>query len=447
MGPDIPLALQTAYADLLDRAGSAAFDDAFAEDGVFTPKTVRGRRYWYFQIPTKEGRNQRYVGPETPELLERIQHHKEARHDQRDRHALVSALVRSAHLPRPTPLIGNVVAVLAKAGVFRLRGVLVGTIAYQTYPAMLGTRLPPASLPTGDVDIAQFAEISVAVEDSTPAILELLQEVDKSFRPVPHPHDARRVTSYEAAGGLRVDFLTPNRGPETDAPRSLPALGTDAQPLRFLDFLIHEPEPAVVLHATGIYVLVPSPQRYAIHKLIVARRRREGSSKRSKDIQQAEALLEVLVQKRPHELKAAWAEAYDRGRTWQQLLGEGIGFINADARDATLRAVDARRSVIPGLALRFAAPAARYDFDRDVVTFLGEAGGATVRCAISREALEDHFGADGLDREGRLRRFRENRETIERLLANKYLTWPVEDVGSVLIKSDDVDGLRAKHRR
>ncbi len=203
----------------------------------------------------------------------------------------------------------------------------------------------------------------------------------------------------------------------------------------------------MVLHGTGIYVLVPSPQRYAIHKLIVARRRREGSSKRDKDIQQAEALLELLVQKRPHELNAAWAEAYDRGRTWQQLLGEGLGFINADARDATLRAVDAPRSVIPGLALRFAAPAARYDFGRDVVTFLGESGGATVRCAISREAIEDHFGADGLDPEGRLRRFRENRETIERLLANKYLTWPVEDVGSVLIKSDDVDRLRAKHRR
>ena len=446
MGTDIPLALQAAYADLLDRAGSAAFDDAFADDGVFTAKTVRGRRYWYFQIPAKEGRHQRYVGPETPELLERIQHHKQARHDQRDRQALVSTLVRSAHLPRPVSLIGNVVAALAKAGVFRLRGVLVGTIAYQTYPAMLGTRLPHASLQTGDVDIAQFADLSVAVGESTPAILEVLQEIDKSFRPVPHSHDARRITSYEAAGGLRVDFLTPNRGPDTDAPKYLPALGTDAQPLRFLDFLIREPEPSVILHGTGIYVLVPAPQRYAIHKLIVARRRSEGSSKRDKDIQQAEALLEVLVHKRPHELKAAWAEAYGRGKAWRQLLGAGLGFVNANARDATLRAVDAPRSVIPGIALQFGAPAARYDFDRDLVTLVGEAGGETVRCAITREALEDHFGADGLDREGRLQRFRENRETIEHLMAKKYLRWPVEDVGAVLIKSDDVDKLQVKHR-
>ena len=135
-----------------------------------------------------------------------------------------------------------------------------------------------------------------------------------------------------------------------------------------------------------------------------------------------------------------------RGKTWQQLLGEGLGFINADARDETLRAVDAPRSAIPGIDLRFEAPAARYDLGRHVVTFLGAAGGATVRCGISREALDDHFGADGLDREGCVRQLRENRETIERMLAKKYLMWPVEEVGSVLIKSDDVDKLRAKHR-
>ncbi|HEX3215461.1 MAG TPA: GSU2403 family nucleotidyltransferase fold protein, partial [Aestuariivirgaceae bacterium] len=49
-------------------------------------------------------------------------------------------------------------------------------------------------------------------------------------------------TSYIAKGGIRVDFLTPNDGPETDEPQSLPALQTDAQPLRSLSFLIREPQ-------------------------------------------------------------------------------------------------------------------------------------------------------------------------------------------------------------
>ena len=45
-------------------------------------------------------------------------------------------------------------------------------------------------------------------------------------------------------------------------PHALPALQTDAQPLRFLDYLIHEPGPAVTLHDAGIYVQVPSPARF-----------------------------------------------------------------------------------------------------------------------------------------------------------------------------------------
>ena len=121
-----PLVAQTTYAELLERCANAAFNDAFTEDGAFTPKTLKGRKYWYFQTGTGAARTQRYVGPETPELLERIAHHKETRDDERERRALVSTLVRSFGLPRPIPEIGDVIAALAKAGVFRLRGVLVG---------------------------------------------------------------------------------------------------------------------------------------------------------------------------------------------------------------------------------------------------------------------------------------------------------------------------------
>jgi hypothetical protein len=47
------------------------------------------------------------------------------RHE-RERRSLVSTLVRSFGLQPPVPEIGEVVNVLANAGVFRLRGVLVG---------------------------------------------------------------------------------------------------------------------------------------------------------------------------------------------------------------------------------------------------------------------------------------------------------------------------------
>ncbi len=439
--PAPSLVAQTTYAELLERSANAAFHEAFAEDGAFTSKTIKGRRYWYFQSGIGDARSQRYVGVETLELLERIAHHQEARYDERERRALVSTLVRSFNLPRPLPEIGDIVAVLAKAGVFRLRGVLVGTVAYQTYSAMLGVRLSAAPLETGDVDIAQFKNVSVAVEDSTPPVLEVLKEVDKSFRAVPHTVDGRRVTSYAAKSGLRVDFLTPNEGAETGRPQSLPALKTDAQPLRFLDYLIHDPEPAVILHHAGIHVQVPSPARYAVHKLIVSRRRREGLAKRDKDLQQAETLLEVLAEKRPRELKLAWQEAYKRGPTWRELLIQGLGAASGIARDSTLRVIDGRRSFIPGLDLTFDNPPARYDLSRDIVSFVGSALGRPVASAISREALDDHFGADGLDQKGRIECFQENRSQIELLARTKYLSWPVEEPGAVLVKTSDIPKL------
>jgi hypothetical protein len=434
------LVLQTTYAELLDRSTNAAFDDAFADDGSFIAKTVRGRKYWYFQSGAGESRSQKYVGAETPELLDRIAHHKEHRDDIKERRALVATLVRSFGLPRPIPEIGNVLAALARAGVFRLRGVLVGTIAFQTYPAMLGVRLPGALLQTGDIDIAQFRNASVAVGDSTPPVLEVLKGVDATFRAVPHVVDGRRVTSYAAKGGVRVDFLTPNTGRETGEPQALPALKTDAQPLRFLDYLIHDPEPAVILHASGIFVHVPAPARFAIHKLIVSRRRREGAAKRDKDVQQAAALLRALSELRPHDLKEAWDEARERGPTWRQLLEEGLCEVDSVSRDLTLRTVGAARSVVPNMDLEFDNAPPRYDVGRDVMAFTARTLGGQVACAISREALDDHFGSDGLDKEGRMQAFLRHRTKIEQIARAKYLNAPIEEPDAVLVKTSDIPG-------
>jgi len=77
------------------------------------------------------------------------------------------------------------------------------------------------------------------------------------------------------------------------------------------------------------------------------------------------------------------------------------------------------------------------------VTFIGETLGRTVRCAISREALDDNFGATtDLTKEQRLDKFRQNRSTIERMAREKYLNWPVEDPETVLIKTMEVPKLQ-----
>ena len=439
--PAPPLVVQTTYAELVERCAGAAFTDAFADEGAFISKTIKERRYWYFQTGAGAERMQRYVGPETPELSERIKQHRRARNDERERRALVGTMVRSFGLPRPLPQIGNIIEALAKAGVFRLRGVLVGTAAYQTYLAMLGVKFPSSLLQTADVDIAQFSDVSVAVKDNTPPMLDVLRLVDETFRTVPNVSDGRHATSY-ASKNVRVDFLTPAKG--SDRPQLLPALGTDAQPLPFLDFLIHEPESAVVLHGSGIYVQVPAPQRYAVHKLIVARRRAEGSAKRDKDIRQAEALLQALVNIRPFELKEAWREAYRRGPRWRQFLTEGLSQIDPQVRDRSLKVINELRSLIPELDLTFNNSAARYDFERDVVTFIGGASADVVACGVSGEALDDHFGAHGRSQEARIESFLKNRSKIESMARAKYLLWPIDEPSDVLIKTADVPKLAQK---
>jgi hypothetical protein len=437
----VPLIAQTTYAELLERCDASSFHQAFSEDGTFISKTIKDRRYWYFQTSTAHGRVQQYVSPETPELLERINHHRDLRDDEKERRALVSALTRSFGLPAPIGPIGDLVAALARAGVFRLRSVLVGTVAYQSYPAILGSKLSNALLQTSDVDIAQFSSISVAVGDQTPPMLEVLRCVDKTFREVPHTAGHRHTTSYIGKGGLRVDFVTPNEGPDTDRPARLPALRTDAQPLRYLDFLIHEPLKAVMLHGSGILVLAPAPERFAVHKLILALERPPAVAKREKDIAQAEALILALLEKRSEDLRSAWEEAYERGPQWRKMLLGGMEQLSPEARDLLLRALKRPREILPGMELTFSDPFPRYDSNREVISFVGEALGHPVRCAVSREALEDHFGADGCDKKGRLAIFHSNRSKIERMVKTKYLSWPVEEPQAVLLTTTDSEEL------
>src|SRR3546814_17374855 len=95
--------------------------------------------------------------------------------------------------------------------------------------------------------------------------------------------------------------------------------GASAQVLRFFVFLIHEPVRTVMLHRSGVPVTVPSPERYAVHKLIVASRRRSdanGAAKREKAVHQACLLFATLETPRRQDYPAeAFAAAWNRGHS------------------------------------------------------------------------------------------------------------------------------------
>ncbi len=318
----INLALQTTFAELIDRCLDASFDQDFDEQGQFVKVTSKGRDYWYFQKYQDGGRKRRYVGPAIePEITDRVEKFKELKADFKERREMVRAL--SQVLPRPDALTGKIVEALWKAGFFRLRGVLVGTVAFQTYAGLLGSKLPYTSIMTQDADIAQFEAISDAVDDSMPPILEVLRDVDESFKPVPNP-DPRSVTAFINDDRYRVEFLTPNRGSDKYQGKAadMPARGgVRATPLRFLDFLIKDPVWSAVLHRGGTPVRVPDPARYAVNKMIVSTRRHERSfAKTDKDVIQAGILIEALSRRRSFELGEALVLAEENGPKWKSAV-------------------------------------------------------------------------------------------------------------------------------
>lgn len=341
---------QIMFSELAQRSLDSTFTTDFSVEGRFVPVEVKGRKYWYFDSPKEGGgQSRRYVGPaDDPDITGRVERFRDLKADIRSRRKLVSTLVRQAYLPQPDRMTGDIVQALADAGLFRLRGVLVGTVAFQTYAALLGVRLPDAAMQTGDADFAQFHSISAAVEDSLPPMLDVLRTVDETFREIPHQMDGRSTTRFVSRSGFNVEFLTPNTGSADydGKPAPMPALGgASAAPLRFLDYLIHQPVRSVLLHKAGVPVTVPAPERYAIHKLIVASRRRldaDGTAKGRKDLRQSVILIEALAQLRQHaDLATAFTEAWDRGPAWRDAIQHSLSTLDDRSRSLTERTLDA----------------------------------------------------------------------------------------------------------
>jgi Protein of unknown function (DUF1488) len=67
--------------------------------------------------------------------------------------------------------------------------------------------------------------------------------------------------------------------------------------------------------------------------------------------------------------------------------------------------------------------------------FWGQDRTQRIRCAISREALDDHFHCD---KKNKLEVFRENRPAIEDIARRKYLSGRVEPDGTILIRTADI---------
>lgn len=105
-----------------------------------------------------------------------------------------------------------------------------------------------------------------------------------------------------------------------------------------------------------------------------------------------------------------------------------------DIQLSTVRKILSVLGMTDPRVLIFPEPTEYYDPNRLAVVFTGRDRDQRIVCAVSREALEDHFNAD---RKNLLKVFAVNRQQLEQKIRQKYLAGKVEADGSILLTSGD----------
>lgn len=310
-----------AWTDLLRHLNDAAIAEL---RGTPRLKRIGQKGYWYDHYRVGDQTVDRYIGEDSPRMqaqLARAGALRAAEQARQTERARLVRILRAEGCLMTDRGSGQVIGAMARAGVFRLGGTLIGTQAFRCYEGELGLRIGlDQSAMTDDVDIASFERLSIVLEDR---VSEPLAEVfrDLSFAPLPSL-EGHRVWRWRQTGQQTlVEFLTPAFGAE-EGIRDLPALGVSAQALHYLNYLIAQPIRVPLLYRAGFLIQVPRPERFAIHKLIVADRRRDGPDalKARKDRAQAEFLIRALAEERPDDLREAYQAALAVGPAWRARL-------------------------------------------------------------------------------------------------------------------------------
>jgi hypothetical protein len=330
----LPPTTQLLYVELLQQCATALPN----QRGIsFVQKTISGHRYWYMELVVGSTKRQFSLGRDSEALRELIDKqkalYKEAAPDLKQREKLVAMLVSGGAFA-PGASDGRVLEVLAQSGVFLVGGVLVGSHAFNTYGNMLGINWDSAAMQTQDMDLASHRQIEVALRQDAPDVKSVLLESGMGFFEVPALNPKAPSTSFKLRGQeFHVDLLTPSQGAETSKPVYLPHFHSYAHPMRFMEYLLEDSQGAVVPFRSGMFVNVPNPARFALHKLVVSRRRPVAQQiKARKDVQQATELLNLLLEDRPGDIWIALEAAQAMPGKFLSQLTEGIEQLPIDLK-------------------------------------------------------------------------------------------------------------------
>jgi hypothetical protein len=319
----IPLNVMTVYADLLQSLEIGDNDAA-----SIATKTIKNKKYVYATKKDGSARIETYLGvaddPDVQAEVERLRHGAERVKSLRSS----VALLKAGRLPAPNLILGRILEVVANAGLFNRGMTLVGTAAYQTYAPLLGYYLPTATFVTNDVDLSVAEFVPGDHEEDFHA---LLKRADRSFEPI-WSHDDKLPKAFRASNGFIVELLT-RFGRGRKSPVLIESLNAAAVPLSFQEYPAEETVQAVALYGHGVLVRVPTPVRFAVHKLIVAQRRKPTArAKKQKDLRQAQELINILLETDESTLQSQLDGARDRGKSWKTHINASLRELARDIR-------------------------------------------------------------------------------------------------------------------
>lgn len=328
---DLSAAAQTNFAELFEQAQAAAFSRSVRDlPGSFNKKVIKGREYWYWQVRDLTGVNRQvYLGPDDERLQKLMELHRDGNSSQTADLGPLAAACVSLGCATLIPQHFEVVNRMAEYGFFRAGGVLIGTHAFIAMGNMLGVKWR-SGWRTNDVDVAHAGKnVSLALAENAKADMhDAITSLEMGLLPQQSLATGPGATYITAKKDIRVDLLT-TAGRKGDTYLYEP-LNVRLQPLKFMEFsLEHTTQTALISGEQVVLVNIPTPMRYAMHKLVIMGEREEAfRTKIQKDAGQVAALTEYGLQRSPSALKAAASDLMSRGPGWRKRAAQGVQHVS-----------------------------------------------------------------------------------------------------------------------
>lgn len=268
--------------------------------GTLKQRTQSGKKYWVREYMRVDGKkSDEYIGPESA-LKKQTLRELGAAVELAKALASGSASLRLFGYQRIDRKPAAVLQVFFNRGLTTAGLALVGSHAYGALLNELGIIAP--GYKTQDIDVARARPLSIALPGEFD-FEHLLKESGLSFAPVPgKPSASFKLPGAEA---LAVDLLVP--GPSAGALVPVEELGTYAQAIPLLDFLVKDPIDSVILSPNQVIpVRIPSPEHFAIHKLYSSQSRKSDRDKIRKDLDQSAVVAAAIEEETPGKLDDAY---------------------------------------------------------------------------------------------------------------------------------------------